>query len=116
MSFVYAEVYELLRNMDREKVMRIPNEILSDIDRRRNKNIVVKYDWNNIVDGEHFYPDTLNIIGYLNDAYWSNKDEDKETTEFQKELKEQLEEQWKRIHTPEIEEYVLEQIKRMIMK
>ena len=112
MSFVYAEVYELLRNMDREKVMRIPKEILSDIDRRRNKNIVVKYDWNNIVDGEHFYPDTLNIIGYLNDTYWSDTS-DKEITE---EINEQPEVQWKRIHTPEIEEYILEQIKRMIMR
>lgn len=77
-DIVYAEVFELLKNIDKTKVMRIPREILEEIDRGRNKEIKIEYDWDDLVNKEKFYPDTLNIIGYLNYTYWADTEEEKE--------------------------------------
>ncbi len=77
-DIIYAEVFELLRNMDKEKVMKIPREILTEINDGRNRDITIEYDWNNGLNNEHFYPDTINILGYINYTYWAETEEEKE--------------------------------------
>lgn len=77
-DIIYAEVFELLRNMDKEKVMKIPREILTEINDGRNKEIKIEYNWDDLIHKEKFYPDTINILGYLNYTYWAETEEEKE--------------------------------------
>ena len=77
-DIIYAEVYELLKNMEKEKVMKIPREILLQIDSGRNRDITIEYDWDNGLNNENFYPDTINILGYLNYKYWAETEEERE--------------------------------------
>ena len=75
---VFAEVYQILRCIDKEKVMKIPAPILQQIRDERDKNIPVEIDWENLLEKERFCKNTINILGYFNYYYWAESKEEKE--------------------------------------
>lgn len=72
-DIVYAEVFEILKNIEKEKVMKIPKHILKEINSKRNREINVKYDWNKPLVEQRFFSDTINIIAYFNNTFWIDK-------------------------------------------
>lgn len=74
----YQEIYDILKNMDKQKVMKIPNEILEFIIKNRNTNYQSKVDKNDLLNPENIDERTCNIITWLNLNFWCNRKE-KET-------------------------------------
>ena len=73
-SLVYSEVYEILKNIEKEKVMLIPEEIIEKIKSNADPNYKDKIDWTKRLSGQHLQQDTINVIGYLYYNYWCESD------------------------------------------
>ena len=71
----YTEVFEILKNMDRKLVMKIPIEIVKTIKDNRNIEYKVKIDKNDIFNKKNISKRALNILGWLKINYLSEKDE-----------------------------------------
>ena len=71
----YTEVFEILKNMDRKLVMKIPIEIVKIIKDNRNIEYKVKIDKNDIFNKKNISKRALNILGWLQINYLSEKDE-----------------------------------------
>ena len=71
----YTEVIEILKNMDRKLVMKIPIEIVKTIKDNRNIEYKVKIDKNDIFNKKNISKRALNILGWLQINYLSEKDE-----------------------------------------
>ncbi len=71
----YTEVFEILKNMDRKLVMKIPIEIVKTIKDNRNIEYKVKIDKNDIFNKKNISKRALNILGWLQINYLSEKDE-----------------------------------------
>lgn len=72
----YTEVFEILKNMDRKLVMKIPIEIVKTIKDNRNIEYKVKIDKNDIFNKKNISKRALNILGWLQINYLSEKDEE----------------------------------------
>jgi len=81
---VYSEIYEILRQIDKLYVMKIPVDILSKIKEKRDPFYKVDINWNIPLEEQNFHEDTINILGWFNYNYWT---EGKEKKEFEKILK-----------------------------
>lgn len=71
----YTEVFEILKNMDRKLVMKIPIEIVKTIKDNRNIEYKVKIDKNDIFNKKNISKKALNILGWLQINYLAEKDE-----------------------------------------
>ena len=71
----YTEVFEILKNMDRKLVMKIPIEIVKTIKDNRNIEYKVKIDKNDIFNKKNISKRALNILGWLQINYLAEKDE-----------------------------------------
>ena len=71
----YTEVFEILKNMDRKLVMKIPIEIVKTIKDNRTIEYKVKIDKNDIFNKKNISKRALNILGWLQINYLSEKDE-----------------------------------------
>lgn len=78
LDIVYAEVYEILKNISKEKVNLIPKDVILKIKNGRNKIYKVNIDWTKEFDETDFLEDTINILGYFNYAYWTKDKKEKE--------------------------------------
>lgn len=77
-DIVYAEIYEILKNIDKKKVMKIPIDIINTIKEERNKNIEFNIDWSESkITNTDFSGDTINILGYFNYHYWTESNDEK---------------------------------------
>ena len=76
-SLVYSEVYEILKNIEKEKVMLIPEEIIKKIKSNVDPNYTDKINWSKKLAVQNLQADTINIIGYFNYNYWCDTDEKK---------------------------------------
>ena len=73
-SLVYSEVYEILKNIEKEKVMLIPEEIIKKIKSNVDPNYKDKIDWSKRLSVQNLQADTINIIGYFNYNFWCDTD------------------------------------------
>ena len=71
----YTEVFEILKNMDRKLVMKIPIEIVKVIKDNRDLEYKVKIDKNDIFNKKNISKKALNILGWLQINYLTEKDE-----------------------------------------
>ena len=76
-SIVYSELYEILKNIEEEKIELIPNDIINKIKTRANPNYKEKINWSKKLSSQSLNQDTINIIGYLYYNYWCDSDEKK---------------------------------------
>lgn len=76
-SLVYSEVFEILRHVDKEKVMQIPEEIIKKIKANVSLEYKEKIDWSKKLSSQNFRQDTINIIGFLYYNYWCDTDKKK---------------------------------------
>ena len=76
-SLVYSEVYEILKNIEKEKVMLIPEEIIKKIKSNVDPNYKDKIDWSKKLAVQNLQADTINIIGYFNYNFWCDTDDKK---------------------------------------
>ena len=70
-DIVYAEVFEILKNISKEKVALIPKDIILRIREKRNVRYEVNIDWSKELDESQISKDAINIIGYFNYEYWT---------------------------------------------
>lgn len=91
-DIVYAEVYEILKGISKEKVALIPKDIILKIKENRSKNYQVEIDWSKDLEENNFSKDTINILGYFNYAYWANGSVEKERLKqiYSKNIKEKM--------------------------
>ena len=74
----YAEVYEILSYMDKLTVMKIPVEILNNINDRRNKEYISRIDKNNIFNTENLSSQTIDVLAWLDVNYWIKEEKKNE--------------------------------------
>lgn len=74
---IYSEVFEILKNLEEEKINLIPNAIISTIKMMANPNYKEKINWSKKLSSQNLQQDTINIIGYLYYNYWCDTDEKK---------------------------------------
>ena len=72
-SNTYEEVYEILRYMDKITVMRIPEEILNTIKKKRNVNYKTKIDKNDIFNEENISKEALDFLCWIDYKYWMDE-------------------------------------------
>ena len=66
----YEEVYEILSQMDKMTVMKIPIDILNNINEKRNKNYVSNIDKNDLFNFNNISENAKNILAWLDVNYW----------------------------------------------
>lgn len=74
---VYEELYEILYNMDKLTVMKIPEKILLKIKENRDKAYITKIDKNDIFNFENISEETVRILAWL-DYNYCMEENDKE--------------------------------------
>ena len=72
---VYTEVYEILKVLDKQLVMKIPQEILQTIVNHVDETYEVKIDWNLPLEEQSLHEDTFNVLGWLNLNFWVEGEE-----------------------------------------
>jgi len=77
-SIIYSEVYEILQNIDKNMVMKIPKDILLNIKKNKNADYKRHIDWNKKLSEQNLHEETINIIGYINYNFWCDTSEKKE--------------------------------------
>lgn len=77
-KIIYSEVFEILKNIDKEMVMKIPNDVLKIIKSNRDPNYNKHINWNKKLSEQNLQKETINIIGFLNYNYWCDTTEKKE--------------------------------------
>lgn len=89
-SQVYSEVYEILKYMDKEVVMKVPIEILTNIKNKRDLKYKTKIDYKDIFNPNNVLPETIEILNWIDINFWmsSEKKEKLLKTVREKELKE----------------------------
>jgi len=78
LKVTYAEVYEVLKYMDKKIVMRVPLEILQLFKNNKDNNYISKIDKNDIFNKNNITEDTLKVLSWLNINYWSDENKKKE--------------------------------------
>lgn len=73
----YEEVYEILSQMDKSIVMKIPIVILRNIREKRNKDYISQIDKNDLFNLENMSENTKNILAWIDVNYWMNKEKKK---------------------------------------
>ena len=72
---VYTEVYEVLKGLDKQMVMRIPEQILQTIIDSVDEDYKVTIDWNMPLEKQNLKEETLNVLGWLNLNFWAEGEE-----------------------------------------
>ena len=73
----YSEVFEILSNMNKSTVMKIPLGILEIIKKNRNVDYISKIDKDDLFNLNNISEETINILAWLDMNYWIS-DEKKE--------------------------------------
>ena len=71
-KIVYAEVYEILRLMNKATVMKIPVEVLEFIKNNRDKNYETHIDPDDIFNSNNIQPESLNLLSWLDMEFWAD--------------------------------------------
>ena len=71
----YEELFEILAQMDKQTVMKIPEEILNNIKSRRNKDYKTRIDRNDLFNESNINKETVDLLCWLDYNYWMNESE-----------------------------------------
>lgn len=80
----YSEVFEVLSNMDKSIVMKIPLEILEIIKNNRNLDYVSKIDKNDLFNLNNLSEDAINVLAWLDVNYWITDEKKEKIKEYLK--------------------------------
>lgn len=69
-SNTYSEVFEILSYMNKEEVMKIPMEILKNIEERRNRNYISKIEQYDIFNFDNISKQTIEVLAWLDVNFW----------------------------------------------
>lgn len=75
-KIVYSELYEILRNIEKDKVMQIPSYIIKEIIYGRDKEYKVIINWNKPLTEQKFNEDTINVLGWINSKFWKQNEKE----------------------------------------
>ena len=78
LKVTYAEVYEILKYMDKKMVMKVPLEILQLFKNNKDNNYISKINKNDIFNKNNITEDTLRVLSWLNINYWSDEKKKRE--------------------------------------
>ena len=70
----YEELYEILGQMDKLTVMKIPEDILNNINSKRNKDFKTKIDKYDLFNEENIRKETVDLLCWLDYNYWMNNE------------------------------------------
>ena len=73
-SQTYSEVYEILKYMNKEVVMKIPIEILEKIKNKRDLNYKSKIDKEDIFNPDNVLPETIEVLNWIDVNFWMSED------------------------------------------
>ena len=76
-GIAYAEVFEILSYMNRERVMKIPVEIIELFKVERNKKYISKITPNDFLNPDNLSKDTINILAWLDLEYFCSEEQRK---------------------------------------
>ena len=86
----YEELYEILGQMDKLTVMKIPETILNNINSKRNKDFKTKIDKYDLFNEENIRKETVDLLCWLDYNYWmSNARKEKVKKIINKNLEEE---------------------------
>lgn len=77
-GIVFAELYEIFKNIEKEKVMKIPSQILEIIKKQRDPNLNIKINWNAPLENQKLHEDTINVLGWINLNFWAETQDEKD--------------------------------------
>lgn len=66
----YEELYEILGQMDKLTVMKIPEDILNNINSKRNKDFKTKIDKYDLFNEGNIRKETVDLLCWLDYNYW----------------------------------------------
>lgn len=87
---VYSEVYEILKNIRKEYIDKLPKEVYDNIERNRDDEYIPKIDKDKTLDEQDIMNETKDVIASLRLEYWCKNEIERE--EFIKLLKRNEEE------------------------
>jgi hypothetical protein len=67
---VYSEVYEILKYMNKEVVMKVPIEILDNIKNKRNLRYKSPIDTEDIFNPNNVLPGTIEVLNWIDFNFW----------------------------------------------
>lgn len=88
-SQVYSEVYEILKYMDKEVVMKIPVKILENIKNKRDKNYKSQIKKEDIFNPNNVLHETVKVLNWIDVNFWMS--EEKKNNLLQKVKKHEIE-------------------------
>ncbi len=81
---VYEELYEVLSNMDKVTVMKIPEEILNKIITQRNASFKTSVDEEDLFNENNISKDAMDLLCWIDYNYWASPERKKEVDDIRK--------------------------------
>lgn len=78
----YSEVFEILKILDKNIVMKIPINLLENLKNNKSKEYIPNISKTIPLDKQKLKQKTLNLLAYLNLNYWASPEEKKELLEI----------------------------------
>lgn len=97
----YEEVYEILSFMDKLTVMKIPEEILRTINKRRNPKFKTRIDKNDIFNKNNMSEEALNLLCYIDYNYWMDKNRKSEIDKILRVREKEIEHEKREKYNPD---------------
>lgn len=74
-QLAFAETSEILKQLGKKYIDKIPKEVLNLIEDQKNKNINFKFDINKKIADQKIHNETLEVLAYINYNYWLDSNE-----------------------------------------
>ncbi len=74
-QIAFAETSEILKQLGKKYIDKIPKEVLNLIEEQKNKNINFKFDINKKIADQKIHDETLELLAYINYNYWLDSNE-----------------------------------------
>ena len=81
---VYEELYEVLSNMDKATVMKIPEDILNKIITQRNTSFKTSIDEEDLFNEDNISKETMDLLCWIDYNYWASLERKKEVDDIKK--------------------------------
>ena len=81
---VYEELYEVLSNMDKATVMKIPEAILNKIITQRNTSFKTAIDDDNLFNENNISKEAMDLLCWIDYNYWASPERKKEVDDIKK--------------------------------
>ena len=72
-SMVYSEVYEILKYMDKQVVMKIPIDVLNNIKKNRDIDYKTKINPKDLFNPNNVLPMTMVVMNFIDINYWMDE-------------------------------------------